>query len=240
MSIEALSIALNHSTLEGTARLVLIGIANHDGDGGAWPSIASLARYAHVHPRTVQKVIPKIVAAREIRVVRNGGGTVATANWARPNLYEFLLRCPSWCDHTKNHRDTRGHQTVLFDDPGDNPLAEVAPGGNGGTTPLATGAPGGVATGAPEPPEEPTMNRSSALVVDAHASAGKKARPGLDDLLTRCARSSTRAHDFDTPSGWCRWCGRVRDDGAMQDANGEPLRPGGDLKAASDDARAAS
>jgi hypothetical protein len=63
---------------------------------------------------------------------------------------------------------------------------------------------------------------------------------GLDDLLTTCPDASTRAHDFDTPSGWCRWCGRVRDDGAVRDRNGEPLRPGGEPKAAEDAPRAAS
>lgn len=63
---------------------------------------------------------------------------------------------------------------------------------------------------------------------------------GLDDLLTTCPDASTRAHDFDTPSGWCRWCGRVRDDGAVRDRNGEPLRPGGEPTPASDDAKAAS
>jgi hypothetical protein len=43
MSIEAVATVLNHSKARGRAKLVLIGIANHLGDQGAWPSISTLS-----------------------------------------------------------------------------------------------------------------------------------------------------------------------------------------------------
>lgn len=34
MSIEAMAVALHHSKTQGATKLVLLGIANHEGDGG--------------------------------------------------------------------------------------------------------------------------------------------------------------------------------------------------------------
>ena len=61
MSVEAISLVLNHSKAKGTAKVVLIGIANHDGDGGSWPSHETLARYAQVDERNVRDAIKKLV-----------------------------------------------------------------------------------------------------------------------------------------------------------------------------------
>lgn len=61
MSVEALSWAIN-APLGGTPKLVLIGLANHasaDFDE-ARPSVATLARYAHVDRRTVQRALRKL------------------------------------------------------------------------------------------------------------------------------------------------------------------------------------
>lgn len=107
MSAEALAIALNHSRSSGTAKVVMIGIANHDGDGGSWPSVATLARYANVTSRNVQKALDVLERLGEIRRMVQKGGTHLTADDRRPNLYQVLLRCPPDCDGTTQHRTRR-------------------------------------------------------------------------------------------------------------------------------------
>lgn len=127
MSAEALAIALHHSKAKGTAKLVLLGIANHDGDGGSWPSVATLAKYANVDARSVQRAIETLVSLREIRRLYNAGGSAKTPEHLRPNLYEILLGCPSHCDGTKAHRDRRDLlQTTLKPPPAD-PVTPVSP-----------------------------------------------------------------------------------------------------------------
>jgi hypothetical protein len=68
MSIEAVSLVLNKSKATGRAKLVLIGIANHLGDQGAWPSIATLARYANASERSVKRDIQELIALGELSV----------------------------------------------------------------------------------------------------------------------------------------------------------------------------
>ena len=104
MSIEAMTIALHHSRASGVARLVLIGIANHDGDAGSWPTVQTLAKYANVSVRTVQRAIGDLEELGEIIVHKNAGGTHRHRDDRRPNLYEVVLACPATCDGTKNHR----------------------------------------------------------------------------------------------------------------------------------------
>ncbi len=145
MSVESLAIAFNHSRARGTARMVLLGIANHDGDGGAWPAIATLAKYAGVDVRNARRAVVKLEELGEIRRDINGGGTQYTAEHERPNLYHFLLRCPADCDGTRKHRTRRDTLAVEL-------LPERAP---------RAEAPGGaVAPGEPraEAPAEPPTN----------------------------------------------------------------------------------
>jgi hypothetical protein len=68
MSIEAVSLVLNHSKAHGRAKLVLIGIANHMGDQGAWPSIETLAKYANASERSVKRDIQELVDLGELVV----------------------------------------------------------------------------------------------------------------------------------------------------------------------------
>lgn len=107
VSVEALSLVLHHSGESGTRQLVLIGIANHDGDGGAWPTIDTLARYAGVTGRNVQKAIDQLEAAGKLRVELQGGGTRDWADNRRPNRYVLMLMCPTDCDGSKHHRTRR-------------------------------------------------------------------------------------------------------------------------------------
>ena len=104
MSIEAMSIALNHSKARGTTKLVLVGIASHDGDAGSFPKVATLAKYANVHPRRVQAAIAALVKLGEISVDTKEGGMRNIPDHLRPNLYHFLLSCPPECDGTTQHR----------------------------------------------------------------------------------------------------------------------------------------
>ena len=129
MSIESMAIALHHSKAKGTAKLVLIGIANHDGDGGAWPSISTLAKYANVTERNVQKSVRKLEALREIKAVVGEGGTHKTPEHNRPNLYHFLLQCPSECDGTSRHKVTpcRQRHPLPLSEATPPPLSEATP-----------------------------------------------------------------------------------------------------------------
>jgi len=68
MSVEALSWALNQPVGDPTAKLILIGLANHaDREGrNAWPSVETLAEYAGCSVRTVH---------RHLRVLAEDGWT---------------------------------------------------------------------------------------------------------------------------------------------------------------------
>ena len=68
MSIEAVSLVLNQSKATGRAKLVLLGIANHLGDQGAWPSISTLARYANASERSVKRDIQELIELGELKV----------------------------------------------------------------------------------------------------------------------------------------------------------------------------
>lgn len=107
MSVEHLAVVLHHSHAKGTRKLVLIGVANHDGDGGAWPSVSTLARYAGTEERQVQKHLAALVSAGELAVDVQEGGPRDMPDHKRPNRYRVLVRCPSWCDRSPEHRDTR-------------------------------------------------------------------------------------------------------------------------------------
>jgi hypothetical protein len=84
MAIEVMSLVLNHSKATGRAKLVLLGIANHQGDQGAWPSIATLARYANASERSVKRDIQELVELGELLVEVNAAPVDAQY---KPNLY---------------------------------------------------------------------------------------------------------------------------------------------------------
>ncbi len=72
MSVEMISLVLNKSRAEGRAKLVLIGIANHHGDNGAWPSIETLARYANASERSIKRDLAYLQELGELSVEING------------------------------------------------------------------------------------------------------------------------------------------------------------------------
>ncbi len=113
MSIESMAIALHHSKATGTAKLVLLGIANHDGDGGAWPTIDTLARYANCDRRSVQRALDRLEQLGEVRRIFQDGGDHNIADHRRPNRYQILVQCPATCDRTRHHRTS--HELVFSD-----------------------------------------------------------------------------------------------------------------------------
>lgn len=106
MSVESIAIALHHSQATGSAKLVLLGIANHDGDGGSWPKIATLAKYAGLaDPHSVKRLLRKLEQLGEIKTEIQKGGMHDTPDEYRPNRYQFTLVCPPSCDRSSQHRD---------------------------------------------------------------------------------------------------------------------------------------
>ena len=55
MSLEKMVDVLYRSKASPRAKLVLLGIANHQGDMGSYPAIATLAKYANCSERSVKR-----------------------------------------------------------------------------------------------------------------------------------------------------------------------------------------
>lgn len=118
MSVEALAIVLNHSRAKGTAKVVALGIANHDGDRGSFPSHGTLAVYANVAVSNVKTAIEQLeghtpdckpacklhLDEPEIVVESRAGGYADTPLHERTNRYRIVLTCPPNCDRTTAHR----------------------------------------------------------------------------------------------------------------------------------------
>lgn len=103
MSVEALSIVLNHSRATGAVKLVLMGIANHvspDNDG-AWPSQTRLAGYANCSERYVRDAIEELVSLGELRYESHGG---VSKGGNKSNRYWLTISCPPECDGSVNHK----------------------------------------------------------------------------------------------------------------------------------------
>ena len=88
MSIEAVALVLNKSKATGRAKLVLLGIANHLGDQGAWPAISTLARYANASERSVKRDIQELIDLGELRVELQNA---PTTNQYKTNLYWITI-----------------------------------------------------------------------------------------------------------------------------------------------------
>ncbi|WP_264032149.1 helix-turn-helix domain-containing protein [Cellulosimicrobium sp. SH8] len=234
MSVESMALALHHSRAKGTTKLVLLGIANHDGDGGAWPALSTLARYAGgVDERTVRRSLRELEALGEIRVHVNGGGDRSTPGDRRPNLYEVLVACPSNCDRTARHRLVDGGTSVSARPT--NGGTRTSSRGSDGGTPVSERGDVGVRDGGTwvsgEPSFEPSTNRP-------RREAPEEASPARDDLgdapspfedlggntapgpvpLTRPDRCPRHQLDDDAPPCWGCKAARERAEQAAKDA----------------------
>ena len=88
MSIQVMQAVWQHSKADGRARLVLLAIADHQGEIGAWPSIATLARMVNSSERSVQRDIQYLQDLGELTVeVQNA----PTRHQYKSNLYWVKL-----------------------------------------------------------------------------------------------------------------------------------------------------
>jgi len=68
MSIQIMNAVWRESKSKGRARLVLLSIADHQGELGAWPSIETLAKMVNSSPRSVQRDIQDLIELGELVV----------------------------------------------------------------------------------------------------------------------------------------------------------------------------
>lgn len=101
MSVEAITVSLNHSRAKGSTKLVLIGIANHHSDNGAWPSVKTLAGYANLSERRIQQALTELVDLGELSIEAQGGGGYQQY---KTNRYWITLTCPAECGGFPGHK----------------------------------------------------------------------------------------------------------------------------------------
>ena len=111
MALELLPLVLHHAHVPPAHKVVLFGIANHQRDNRAWPSVATLAGYAGVSERQVQRILRDLEQLNLITVQRSRG-------MKGLNVYALNILCPPDCDRTPNHR--RG---VTSTSPGVTPMS---------------------------------------------------------------------------------------------------------------------
>jgi hypothetical protein len=186
-----MSLVLHHSKSKGTAKLVLLGIANHEGDGGAWPAVATLMRYANMDRRSVQRAIQKLVEMGELQVLKQKGGNEMTHSALRPNLYRVKVFCPFTCDrssqHKLKHSALPGFEWTEPDQPMNEPrvVGDTPPRGASDAPPASSA------------PPKPSLNsntkvKEETLVIRASV------------LQNRCIRQTGHLM---TDDGECFWCG---------------------------------
>lgn len=88
MAIEVMNAVWRHSKATGRTKLVLLAIADHQGEQGAWPSLATLAKMAGASERSVQRDIEELEKLGELKVTRYGSPTKSRN---KTNLYFVTL-----------------------------------------------------------------------------------------------------------------------------------------------------
>ena len=89
MSVKVMTEVWEHSEAEGTARLVLLALADHADDEtrSCWPSIGRIAKKCRVHKDTARRHLHALQELGEIRIEDQKGGTPKTSGGRRPNRY---------------------------------------------------------------------------------------------------------------------------------------------------------
>lgn len=154
MSVEAISWVLNHSPVTGTDKVILIGLANHADSAGhdAWPALATLARYANLDRRNVQRALRRLESGGHIAVETQEGGDHRTRDDRRTNRYRIIMQ--------RGGVDATPPPSEPVDNPprgGADAMASVARGGADGAN--------GAALAPPEPSLEPLNARAATLRV---------------------------------------------------------------------------
>jgi len=88
MSIEVMTAVWNHSKASPAAKLVLLAIADHQGERGAWPSEATLARVTGMSERSVRRKVVELVELGELSVEVN---SAPMPGRYKSNLYWVLV-----------------------------------------------------------------------------------------------------------------------------------------------------
>jgi len=88
MAIEVMNAVWKHSKATGRTKLVLLAIADHQGEQGAWPSLATLARMAGASERSVMRDIEELKEIGELEVKQYGSPTKGRN---KTNLYFVKL-----------------------------------------------------------------------------------------------------------------------------------------------------
>lgn len=88
MSIQVMQAVWQHSQSTGRARTVLLAIADHQGEIGAWPSIQTLAKMVNASERSVQRDIQELVELGELKVELQNA---PTRQQYKSNLYWVTL-----------------------------------------------------------------------------------------------------------------------------------------------------
>ncbi len=169
VTIESMVVVLHHSTATGAAKLILLGVANHDGDGGSWPSLRTLSRYANVNQRNVRAALRRLEDLGELRIKVQAGGRPDLPDHRRPNYYEVLVTCPESCDRSPQHRDTRTTDQGIW--AGRHPRSPATPAPRSPATPEPYLEPTAV-TDRPNPGREPHSSHGEYAGTDELQPAG--------------------------------------------------------------------
>jgi len=103
MSIEIMNAVWRHSKADGRARLVLLAIADHQGEIGAWPSLATLAKMVNASERSVQRDIDYLQNIGELEVHYQ---QAPVRNHYKSNLYFVRLTGVTDCESGVTNTDT--------------------------------------------------------------------------------------------------------------------------------------
>ena len=88
MSIEVMNAVWKHSRAEERVKLTLLAIADHQGEQGAYPSIATLAKMVGTSERSIKRDIARLKELGELNVIPHGA---PTSGQYKPNLYFVTL-----------------------------------------------------------------------------------------------------------------------------------------------------
>ncbi|QXG07711.1 hypothetical protein [Curtobacterium phage Penoan] len=84
-------------------RLVLLAIADQDGDGGAFPSVDRLARRCGMDPRSVRRAVAHLEELGHVRRLLQQGAQADQRR--RTNRYTLTVECPDNCVVTRGKHE---------------------------------------------------------------------------------------------------------------------------------------
>lgn len=118
MSIQVMQAVWEHSRSDGRARLVLLAIADHQGEIGAWPSIATIAKMVNASERSVQRDIQYLQDIGELIVeVQNApvrGQYKSNLYWVNlPGVTAGVTNAPSGVTNSESGVTAGGVQTLI-------------------------------------------------------------------------------------------------------------------------------